>query len=147
MNLYAQRIFSKFSRDVFIIDGSQFRWLHRLSCISGADRAVPCLIPSHSNSKDFYFPCTASLQSRSVLRPPAACDSTLAGRGSVLIICQRFNASNKQTSGDPSEKKSLVQAKESPYAHLTPGQKGKRTFSLQLPNKTRTPIPAKSNEL
>ena len=124
MNLCAHRIFSKLPKDIFIVDGSLFRGIHKVSFFSSVDRALPFLgCSSQPHTKD--FPCTASLPFRSISCRPSVCSATRPGRTSVLVICQRFNATTKQANKDSGEKKSLMEAKESPYAHLTVTQKGK----------------------
>jgi len=126
MNLCAHRIFFKLPKDIFVVDGSIFRGIHRVSCFSSVDRAVPFLgSSSQPHTKDFHFPCTAVQPFRSISCRPAVCSATRPGRTNVLVICQRFNATSKQANKDSGEKKSLMEAKESPYAHLTVTQKGK----------------------
>lgn len=129
MNLNAYRIFCKLPKDIFITDGSHFRRIHRMPCFSSLDHASPSL-GSVQQTKDFHFSCSVNLLPRSLSRPPTVCSGTRAERSRVLVICQRFNASNKRSNEDSTEKKSLMEAKESPYAHLSVTQKGKRTILI-----------------
>ena len=115
MTLCMHRMSSKLPWAFSILERSRVRTFDTVSCFLSTGRVHA------STGKDFRFPNTLGLHTLSVGYPRTAAWKT---RGSVLTVHQRGNASDKQTKESSSGKKSLVEARESPYAHLTVGQKG-----------------------
>lgn len=112
MNVYTQRILSKLPRDIIVLELPHFRSLHKVSWPDNADRARVLVATAHCKNFQFRYDNVAPF--RAVCTMPVH-DLSHIGRGNMLVLCKRNYAS---------EKKSLVEARESPYAHLTPAQKG-----------------------
>ncbi|XP_076449014.1 mitochondrial import inner membrane translocase subunit Tim21-like [Babylonia areolata] len=122
MAVFMHRMISNLPRIFVCMDRSCFRTAFQLPRSQGISRAYALLAPARS--KDFRFPDAACVNSS-----PAGCslvtEDPRLKNSYGLVVCQRNASTDKQSKQSQSDKKSLVEARESPYAHLTVGQKVK----------------------
>jgi hypothetical protein len=120
MSICAHKLALRLPRDIFNHERVHYQWFRSLSHLVNAEGTpvLVCKVPS----VNFRFQRT----------PALLCQLSASRNLSVpvhTLLFHRFYATTGKDKGSSSDKKSLVEARESPYAHLTVGQKGEHSDS------------------